>query len=595
MTDTIVDGKVQRVQAMLYAKASKEPAVQFKRLYKYLTKLEWAEAAADQVIRNRGSRTAGIDGKTRDDYLAADKQTELVQEIREELKTQTYHPDPVRQTYIPKANGQKRPLGISTIKDRVVQQMVKMLLEPIYEAIFLPCSYGFRPNRCTWDALAEAYKFLTASCQYYTIIEGDIENCFGSLHHGVLMHQLRRHILDKRLLALIWQMLRAGVLDNLQYHETMVGSPQGSIVSPVLANVYLHRLDEWFHQRFHAMTPDERYRRRRKGEFVSVRYIRYCDDFIVMLRDSERAPQLKEELAQYIDQELKMTLNDEKTTIVHAKEGFDFLGVRTFIAPQRSNPTRILPYHIPSRKSIQSYRQKVKELTHSSLDCLPPGERIRALNWLISGWANYHRWGNAKQTFSHLSQWTIKKVHRMLRRYTPKGKNATYRKYFRPLSECTNLRRWKRYTNWHTVSVKVDEDVRLGILPMSIISTSQYWQYRGSKIPPAYQLLNEEVQWNEIDTEFNTDIEVIEKTALGRASRWTKSKYDVAYFHNRKIALQRDQYTCTECGYKSQRQKGEVHDLETHHINPDGGNNVDNLQTVCIPCHQQLTAIRQAD
>lgn len=178
MTETFIDSKVQRNQAMLYAKASNEPEVQFKRLYKYLTKSEWIEIATDKVIRNRGSRTAGIDGKTRQDYLEVEKRADLVQIILEELQSHTYRPDPARQTYILKANGKKRPLGISTIKDRVVQQAVKMLIEPIYEAIFLPCSYGFRPNRCTWDALAEAYKYLTPGCQYYTIIEGDIEKCF---------------------------------------------------------------------------------------------------------------------------------------------------------------------------------------------------------------------------------------------------------------------------------------------------------------------------------------------------------------------------------------------------------------------------------
>jgi retron-type reverse transcriptase len=200
MADTPIDGKVQRTQTMLYAKASNEPevrfkrlykymtrlewievAIGFKRLYKYMTRLEWIEVAIDKILRNRGSRTAGIDGKTRSDYLEEKERAELAQAILAELCNQTYHPDPVRQTYIPKANGKKRPLGIATIKDRVVQQMVKMLIEPIFEATFLPCSYGFRPNRCTWDALAEAYYFLSPRCQYYTIIEGDIENCFGSI------------------------------------------------------------------------------------------------------------------------------------------------------------------------------------------------------------------------------------------------------------------------------------------------------------------------------------------------------------------------------------------------------------------------------
>ena len=595
MMDTGIDGKVQRIQAMLYAKASNEPGTRFKRLYRYLTREEWVEAATDRVLRNRGSRTAGIDGKTRSDYLDEDEREALVKSILDELEAQVHQPQPVRQVYIPKPNGKKRPLGIATIKDRVVQQMVRMLIEPIFEATFLPCAYGFRPNRCTWDALAEAYHFLLPRCHYYTVIEGDIENCFGTIQHGILMRQLRRRILDKRLLALLWKMLRVGVMENLQYAETTEGAPQGSIISPLLANVYMHRLDEWMHQRFHAISSKERVRRQRKGEIAFVRYIRYCDDLIVLTRDSEMAEELKRELADFMHQELRMTLNVEKTAIVHASQSFDFLGVRTFIGPQRSNPDKILPYQVPSKKSVKAYRQKVKELTHPNLDYMPPGERIRALNRLIRGWANYHRWGNAKQTFATLSYWTIKKVHTMLRRYVPAGKTTTYQMYFRPISECTNLKRWSKYTNWLTPSVEVGKDIRLGLLPMGVISTSDYWKFRGTKIPPAYQLLDDdETTWRERETEFYTDVEVIESTRISQASRWKTGKYSQAYFHNRKAALRRDIYTCTVCGYESQRQKGDVHDLEVHHVNPNGDYNVDNLCTVCLPCHHRLTAIQQA-
>ena len=176
--DTSVDGKVQRIQAMLYAKASSEPEIRFKRLYKYLTRAEWVETAIGRILRNRGSRTAGIDGKTRSDYLQEDERMQLAVTIGDELRMQTYRPQPVRRVYIEKSNGKLRPLGIPTIKDRVIQQMVRMALEPIYEATFLPCSYGFRPNRCTWDALAETRQYLLPNYQYYTIIEGDIQNCF---------------------------------------------------------------------------------------------------------------------------------------------------------------------------------------------------------------------------------------------------------------------------------------------------------------------------------------------------------------------------------------------------------------------------------
>jgi hypothetical protein len=243
---------------------------------------------------------------------------------------------------------------------------------------------------------------------------------------------------------------------------------------------------------------------------------------------------------------------------------------------------------------VKAYRQKVKVLTHPNLDWMSLGERIRALNWLIVGWANYHRWGNAKETFSALSSWTIRKVHTMLRRYMPKGKKSTYRMYFRPVSECTNLERWKRYTNWLTPSVEVGK-IRVGLLPMAVISTANYWNYRGNRIPPAFGLLDDETSWNERETDFYTDVEAIENTKIGMDSRKNTDKYSYVYFHNRKMVFRRDRYTCTVCGFKSQRRKGDVNDLEVHHVDPDGGYGVDNLRTVCLPCHQRLTAIQQAD
>lgn len=589
-----VDSKVQRTQWMLYAEASHNQERRFKQVYRFLKQPWWVAQAINDVLRNQGSRTAGIDGKTRSDYSETEQFQKLMDSIIEDISTGTYSPQPVRRIYIKKANGKMRPLGIPTIRDRVVQQMVRMLLEPIYEGTFLPCSYGFRPNRCTWDAIAEARRFLTPKNRYYTIIEGDITDCFGTIQHGTLMTQLKRRILDKRLLSLIWGMLQAGYMEDLKYHESTEGTTQGGIASPLLANVYLHRLDEWMHYRFHAIQNHDRERLKRHGEIAYVRYIRYADDFVVLTRDSEHAEALKQEISEYLASELKMNLSPEKTLITQAQDGFNFLGVRIITFPQKSKLGRMMPYVIPADKSVQAFRQKVKEITHRRLDYVQPAERIKAINRLILGWANYHHWGNSKETFTKLTLWTSKKVLRMLERSITPGRRNAYIQHIKPIADCINLKRWKKYTVWRTPAINLGAGAWYGLIPIAIISTKECWYFRGGNIPPAYQPLNNEMDKKGRDTSILTDLDVIQSTKIHDVPR-NSAKYDVVYFVNRKRTLQRDQYTCVVCGYKSQRQQGEEHDLEVHHINPSDGNGLDNLQTVCLPCHRKLTTLEQAD
>lgn len=588
MVDTSVDDKVQRLQAMLYAKACNERSTRFKHLYKYLVRKHWVETAVQRVLRSRGSRTPGVDGITRG-HLQGEEREHLVEEIIEVLRAQTYQPKPVRRVYIPKANGKKRPLGIPTLKDRIVQEMVRMLIEPIFEAHFLPCSYGFRPHRCTWDALAEVYHYTRAPCLYHTIIEGDIQDCFGTIHHARLVREVHRFILDKRLLALLWRMLKAGAMENLRYFETNEGSPQGGIVSPVLANAYMHALDEWFHLRFHVLNKNERAKLHRRGELAYVRYIRFADDFVILMRSTEQqAWKLKQEVSHFVNEELMMTLSEEKTLITQITDGFDFLGVRTFVAPSRKNPNHKLPYQVPAAKSIRSYRNKVRELTHRRYDYLTLAERMRAINWLVSGWANYHRWGNAKDTFGTLGWWTARKVHKMLRRNLPDiGERAFYRKCYRPIADCANLTRWGQSSSGQTLVVDVENGYRLGLVPMGLFSTASYWKFRGAKIPSAFPLLEETEKGTQRTTSFCTADEVIIQT---QPNLWEVEEYTTLYFLRRKEAFRRDNYQCTECDYQSKRQWDEVHDLECHHIIPRGGHDMDNLKTVCIPCHRRLTA-----
>ncbi len=232
---------------------------------------------------------------------------------------------PARRAYIPKSNGQKRPLGIPTIKDRVVQCLLKMLLEPIYESDFLNCSSGFRPMRRTMDCVADCYANITTEHRYYWVIEGDIEECFDHIHHKTLLNILKKRIADKRSLKLIDLFLNAGIMEGTLFKHTAEGVPQGGIFSPLLANIYLHQLDRWWNDNYH-LTKYKRYHRRKVG-LGNYILIRYADDFVILCNGNRQsAEEMKEQLREFLDKELHLKLSVEKTRITHVQDGFDFLG-----------------------------------------------------------------------------------------------------------------------------------------------------------------------------------------------------------------------------------------------------------------------------
>lgn len=381
-------------------------------------------------------------------------------------------------------------------------------------------------------------------------------------------------------------MLRAGVMEDLQTFETTEGTPQGGIVSPLLANIYLHRLDEWMTQRFPKGTTDQRRKRVAAGELAYVRYIRYADDFVVLLRGTAaQAAQLKEEMTTYIDQELGMTLSPAKTLITHATKGFDFLGVRTIVAPLRSNPNRLLPFHQPAPTSIKRYKQRVRQLTNRRMEHIPLAERIRALNWLIAGWADYHHWGNAKTTFSTLDHWTTRRVLRQMNRGQEGTKTQRHTR-LQPVARCINLKRWSRYRTWKTPAVLLDTQEYFGLLPMGIISTKDYWKPYGATIPSVFALRTDQRTTIQRNIPTRTADEVARDTSV---QMWTDTSYTAGYFAHRQLVFERDNYTCTECGYHTQRRRDEIHDLECHHIDPTQGNACENMRTVCVVCHQAMT------
>jgi len=225
------------MQRKLSLWAEKDKSLQFSDLYHLLYDKDWLRLAHDYVAQNAGSVTAGCDGI---DMGAFDENLEdNLQQLAQDLKAETFEPYPVRRTFIPKSPGKVRPLGIPTIRDRIVQEALRMILEPIYEADFSQFSFGFRPNRCTMDAIKCILWSTTERKKFFWIIEGDISSYFDTINHKKLLRLLGRRVKDRRLLKLTWKFLRAGVMEGKLFRDTKLGTPQGGIISPLLANVYL--------------------------------------------------------------------------------------------------------------------------------------------------------------------------------------------------------------------------------------------------------------------------------------------------------------------------------------------------------------------
>ena len=268
---------VSEMQRKLSQWATADPTKRFVDLYSLLCNDVWLRVAHHKVNSNRGRETAGVDWQSMS-HFNGDLDGNL-ERLRVMLKAKTFEPIPVRRVYIPKPNGKKRPLGIPGIRDRIVQEALRMILEPIWEADFSTHSYGFRPNRSTYDAMSYIGKRLASNngLSYQWVIEGDIASYFDAIPHRRLMKAIKKRVADRDIRDLIWKFLRAGVLYNGQFAETLTGTPQGGIASPLFANIYLHALDTYMESNYLNLGEYARARRRKQGK-SNYLYVRYADD-----------------------------------------------------------------------------------------------------------------------------------------------------------------------------------------------------------------------------------------------------------------------------------------------------------------------------
>lgn len=577
--------------------AKRDPSHRFKRLYNDLCQEAWLTEAWKRIRQNKGSQTAGVDGQTKDDVDEA-----LIKRLADKLKREEYQPTPVRRVYIPKANGKRRPLGIPTIQDRIVQSALKMLLEPIYEQDFRHASHGFRPVRSTITALRQvSFRFPRSTW----IIEGDITGCYDNIHHGRLLSILRQRLQDEKLLRLIYAFLKAGYLEQWQYHRTYSGTPQGGIVSPLLANIYLHELDKFMEDTLKANLPresrsEENARRTKESRRTERRitkcrawlragksgangrsgkegkplseedrrqivkelkklekvqketssktrpvkgYSRYADDYLITLQQHSKAEaeEVKRRVGEFLKTELRLEQSEEKTLITHPAETVKFLGYNLKSKGRRRKGLRL---EIP-KEAVKKLREKVERLC--DLHHIEEMDLFLKVNSLIRGWMNYYRFATAPQrTFGDM----LAKVFWQVSHYLA-AKNET--------SIATIL---KRYSKTATRSGRTRTTLSKTVKGKQV----DLWMF-----PPRTERIE---QW-EGHTEIDEIPQVIHEWATGRS------------IERRIEALEEANYQCQECGTSE--------NLKAHHVGGLRGyrgtknlikaGRVKDLVVLCHNCH----------
>jgi RNA-directed DNA polymerase len=423
-TEVILD-----MQRKLYRWSRSDPDKVFFDLFNLICDRRTLNLAWKNLCRNQGSRTPGIDGVTRQKIEEGSGGVpEFLERLREELRTGRYQPRPVRQKLIPKPGkpGKFRPLGIPTLRDRLVQMAVKIILEPIFEAGFHPNSYGFRRGRSTMDAITviqhQLHPTRAGQTQVTYVIEGDIKACFDNVDHHLLMEEIRKRIGDKKVLRLIHSFLKAGVMAEGEIRHPVAGTPQGGIISPLLANVYLSAIDKRYER--WSSRPNEppysaaqRRRRDRSNGKPTFYMVRYADDFIVLSAGTkDDAEQEKANLASFLQKELHMELSEEKTLITDPRNGFQFLGYRMILARALRTGHLVGKVRIPKTK-LQMLRDRMKSMTSMSTIGYDLGTLLKKLNPIIAGWRNYYRYAiGAAKDFAQLDRWLWHRLQRWFRK-----------------------------------------------------------------------------------------------------------------------------------------------------------------------------------
>ena len=405
---------IRTLQRKLYTKAKQDPAYRFYALYDKVWRADILMFAYRLVRANKGS--PGVDGINFEDIEQKTGIDTFLLELAQDLKHKTYHPSPVRRVMIPKADGSLRPLGIPTIRDRVAQMAVKLIIEPIFEADFCPNSYGFRPKKSAHDAVDEIADALHQG--YTNVIDADLSKYFDSIPHTKLLAVVAERIVDSAILHIIKLWLKAPVIgedkDGTRKNvgggkANSKGTPQGGVISPLLSNCYLHLLDRIW----------GKHQRRRK---LQAHIVRYADDFVVLCRGKVDAPLAA---VQHVLDRLDLTLNESKTHIVDARqESFNFLGFEIRVSKGLKSG-KSYPHVCPAPKSLAKIKERITQLTGRERTPIPLENIVGSMNATLRGWANYFHYKNSSKVLEKVTTHAEERLRtHLMKRHKVKDRGA---------------------------------------------------------------------------------------------------------------------------------------------------------------------------
>lgn len=503
---------------------------------------QWLWVAAERALSRSHNKASGVDGETAHEFR---KELESkLEALRLELKHGTYQPRPARRVMIPKANGKMRPLGIPCMRDKIVQEAIRMALEPILEVEFHDNSYGFRPNRNTHHAVFRCQHLMM--CNFSWVIEGDVKACFDEISHDSILKVAREKVMDNKFLELIRRFLKAGVMIEGVVQPTEKGVPQGGVISPLLANAVLNKLDWFLHSKGTYGTNAARRSARRHER--NVRFVRYADDWCVFITRASKqdAEALREEIREFLHRECGLELSVEKTHVTHIRDGYDFLGFH--LSHDIGQSGKSVPKIKVGQKALRNVRLRLNEAIRYRAHQESVAMRIQRGSAVVRGWSNYfciaHNFAACAGKLDHEALWVaLKAICRKLDIPTGKAMKRFYR----------------------NGGIQVDESCRLE----RFSNSSMKLDYRG---PEPYTP-------GTSTYETDNDMEVTFTNERERPGS-TDVKYRI---------LQRDGYRCRRCGRFITAQTS-----HTHHVVPVNrfasyaeATTDDNLLTMCWDCHRE--------